>query len=164
MTRRVCYFSTMVIIISAIGSNRVIGNGESLPWHIPAEYNQFLDHIKDQTVIMGRRSYEIFKKDMLPERMVVVSGTLETERASVFDTLEGALSFANSFPEDVFICGGQSIYEESLAYADYMYLSFIKGDHQGNVYFPEFDEKDWTVEKRKEYREFVYVVYKKNRP
>jgi len=79
----ICYFSTMVIIISAIGSNRVIGNGDSLPWNIPSEYQHFLDHIRDQTVIMGKRSYEIFKKDMLPERMVVVSGTLQTDRALV---------------------------------------------------------------------------------
>ena len=153
----------MVIIISAIGSNRVIGNGESLPWHIPSEYNQFLDHIKDQTVIMGRRSYEIFKKDMLPERMVVVSGKLVTDRAKVFATLHEALSYSKSFPEDVFICGGQSIYEEAIPFADYMYLSFIKGEHEGNVFFPEFEESDWLVEKRAENNEYVLVIYRRKR-
>ena len=153
----------MVIIISAIGSRRIIGNGNSLPWHIPAEYDQFLDHIRDQTVIMGRRSYEIFKKDMLPERMVVVSGKLKTDRVPVFATLQEALSYSRSFPEDVFICGGQSIYEESIPYADYMYLSYIKGEHKGNVYFPEFDKREWTVEKREEFEEFVFVVYKSRR-
>jgi dihydrofolate reductase len=158
-----CYFSTMVIIISAIGSNRVIGNGAGLPWHIPSEYNQFLDHIKDQTVIMGRRSYEIFKKDMLPERMVVVSGTLQTERASVFATFQEALSYASSFPEDIYVCGGQAIYEESIAYADYMYLSFIKGEHQGNVFFPEFEKSNWLVENSTEHNEYVFVIYKRKR-
>lgn len=158
-----CYFSTMVIIISAIGSKRIIGNGSGLPWHIPSEYNQFLDHIRDQTVIMGRLSYEIFKKDMLPERMVVVSGTLQTERASVFTTFQEALSYSKSFPEDIYVCGGQAIYEESIAYADYMYLSFIKGEHQGNVFFPEFEESDWLVEKRAEHNEYVFVIYKRKR-
>lgn len=151
----------MVIIIAAIGSNRIIGNGEGLPWHIPSEYDQFLGHIKDQTVIMGRRSWEIFKKDMLPKRMVVVSRTLQTDRAKVFSTLKEALSYSGSYPEEVFICGGQSIYEESLQHADYMYLSFIKGEHRGNVYFPEFDEKDWIVEKKEEHPEFVFVIYRK---
>lgn len=151
----------MVIIIAAIGSNRIIGNGKGLPWHIPSEYNQFLGHIKDQTVIMGRKSWEIFKKDMLPRRMVVVSRTLQTDRARVFATLKEALSYSESFPEDVFICGGQSIYEESLPYADYMYLSFIKGEHRGNVYFPEFHEKDWIVEKKQEHPEFVFLIYRK---
>jgi dihydrofolate reductase len=151
----------MLIIIAAIGSDRIIGNGEGLPWHIPSEYNQFLDYIRDQTVIMGRRSWEIFKKDMLPKRMVVVSSTLQTDRAKVFGTLHEALEYSKSFPEDVFICGGQSIYEESIPHADFMYLSFIKGQHQGNVYFPEFEREDWTVEKREEHEEFVFVVYRK---
>ena len=88
-----CYLIVMVIIISAIGSNYIIGNGDSLPWHIPSEYDQFLSYVKDQTVIMGRRSYEIFKKDMLPKRMVVVSRTIKTDRASVFASLEEALSY-----------------------------------------------------------------------
>ena len=152
----------MVIIISAIGSNHIIGNGDGLPWHIPSEYNQFLGYVKDQTVIMGRRSYEIFKKDMLPERMVVVSRTLKTDRASVFGSLEEALAYSNSFSEDVFICGGQSIYKDSIRYADYMYLSFIKGEHEGNVYFPIFDEGEWSLKLKEEHDEFVFVIYRKN--
>ncbi len=152
----------MVIIISAIGSNHIIGNGDGLPWHIPSEYNQFLGYVKDQTVIMGRRSYEIFKKDMLPKRMVVISRTHKTDRASVFGSLEEALAYSKSFPEDVFICGGQSIYEESIQYADYMYLSFVKGKHQGNVYFPRFNEDEWSVELKEEHDEFVFVIYRKN--
>lgn len=151
----------MVIIIAAIGSDNIIGNGEGLPWHIPSEYNQFLGHIKDQTVIMGRRSFEIFKKDMLPKRMVLVSRTLITDRARVFASLQEAIAYSKSFPEDVFICGGQAIYEESLQYADYMYLSFIKGKHQGNVYFPGFDEADWSLEKKEDHNEFVFVIYRK---
>ena len=153
----------MVIIISAIGSNHIIGNGDGLPWHIPSEYDQFLSYVKDQTVIMGRRSYEIFKKDMLPERMVVVSRTLKTDRTSVFGSLEEALAYSESFPEDVFICGGQSIYEESIQFADYMYLSFIKGEHQGNVYFPQFEEEEWSMEKKEEHDEFIFVIYRRQK-
>ena len=110
---------------------------------------------------IGRRSWEIFQKDMLPERMVVVSRTLQTDRTNVFATLKEALSFSGSFPEDVFICGGQSIYEESIQYADYMYLSFIKGEHRGNVYFPEFDRKDWIVEKKEEHSAYVFLIYRR---
>ena len=153
----------MLIIISAIGSNHIIGNGDGLPWHIPSEYDQFLSYVKDQTVLMGRKSYEIFKSDMLPKRMVVVSRSLNTDLASVFPSLPEAFEYSKKFSEDVFICGGQSIYEESIQYADYMYLSFIKGEHQGNVYFPEFDESEWTVEHKEEQDEFVFVIYRKNR-
>ena len=154
-------FHAMVIIIAAIGSNRVIGTGKGLPWHIPEEYNQFLGYIRDRTVLIGRKSFEIFKYDMLPKRVVVVSSTLKTERASVFGSFQEALSYARTFPEDIFICGGQAIYEESIPHTDYMYLSFIKGEHEGNVYFPEFDEGEWTIEKKEEHDEFVFVIYKR---
>jgi dihydrofolate reductase len=151
----------MVIIIAAIGSNHIIGTGDGLPWHIPSEYNQFLGFVRDQTVLMGRRSFEIFRNDMVPKRIVVVSGTLKTDQASVFRSLPEALEYSRTFSEDVFICGGQSIYEESIQYADYMYLSFIKGEHQGNVYFPEFEERDWSVEKKEEHDEFTFVIYRR---
>lgn len=151
----------MIIIISAIGSNHIIGNGEGLPWHIPSEYNQFLTHIKGKTVIMGRRSYEIFKSDMLPKRMVVVSRSLVSDKAAVFPSLPGALAYSKKFSEDIFICGGQSIYEESIPFADYMYLSFIKGEHQGNVYFPDFDQEEWMIQKEEEHDEFTFVIFKR---
>ncbi len=151
----------MIIIISAIGSNRIIGNGDGLPWHIPSEYKQFLAYVKGQTVLMGRRSYEIFKSDMLPERMVVVSRSLETDKASVFSSLPEAIEYSKKFPENLFICGGQSIYEEAIQYADYMYLSFIKGEHQGNVYFPAFEKGDWSIEKKEEHDEFTFVIYRR---
>lgn len=153
----------MKIIISAIGSDNVIGTGDGLPWHIPEEYNQFLSFIKDQTVIMGRRSYEIFQKDMLPKRMIVVSGTLRKVGHAVFDSLEKAVEYAESFSEDVYICGGQTIYEEALGFADYMYLSFIKGKHEGNVFFPNFDEANWRVEKKEPHEAFTFVVYRRKR-
>ena len=151
----------MVIIISAIGSQHVIGDGNKLPWHIPEEYNQFLDFVTDQTALMGRRSFELFRKDRLPKRNVVISSTFETERASVFPSLQEALAYAKTFPEDVYICGGQAIYEEALPLADYMYLSFVKGEHEGNVYFPNFDEEDWIVESEEEHEEFVFVIYRR---
>lgn len=151
----------MVIIISAIGSNRIIGDGDHLPWDIPSEFDQFLEYIKDQTVLMGRRSFELSHNDIHPKRILVVSQALETDRASVFPTVPEALAYAEQFSEDVYVCGGQAIYEESIPLADYMYLSYIRGEHQGNVFFPEFDEEAWTVEKQEEHEEYIFVIYKR---
>ena len=152
----------MIIIISAIGSNRIIGDGDRLPWHIPSEYNQFLDYIRDQNVLLGRRSFELFHHDLLPKRILVISRTLDSDRgAMVFPSVPEALAYSEQFPEDLYVCGGQAIYEESIPLADYMYLSYVKGEHQGDVFFPEFDEKEWTVEKREEHLEYVFVIYKR---
>ena len=53
-----------MIVISAMSQDRIIGKGDGLPWHVPEEYNQFLDIIRGQTVILGRRSYPIFGKGL----------------------------------------------------------------------------------------------------
>ena len=151
----------MIIIISAIGSNRIIGDGDRLPWDIPSEYNQFLDHINGQNVLLGRRSFELFHHDLLTKRILVVSRTIDTDRATVFSSVKQALAYSKQFSEDLYVCGGQAIYEESIPHADYMYLSYIKGEHQGDVFFPEFDKEEWTVEKQEEHDEFIFVIYKR---
>ena len=38
--------------------------------------------------------------------------------------------------------------------ADEMYLSTIKGDFEGDTYFPEFDAADWEVTEQRCYRRF----------
>ena len=43
-----------MIVISAMSQDRIIGKGDGLPWRVPEEYNQFLDIIRGQTVILGR--------------------------------------------------------------------------------------------------------------
>jgi len=151
----------MIIIISAIGSDRIIGDGDRLPWHIPSEYNQFLDHIKGQNILLGRRSFELSHNDLHPKRFLVASRTLTSDKATVFASVTEALAYSKQFSEDLYVCGGQAIYEASIPHADYMYLSYIKGEHHGNVFFPEFDEKAWTVVKQEEHKEFTFVIYKR---
>lgn len=70
-----------MIIISAMSRDRVIGSGEGMPWNVPEEYQQFLSFVEDQTVIMGRRSYEIFGPDLTSAHTVVVSRWRDDLRA-----------------------------------------------------------------------------------
>lgn len=150
----------MICIISAIGEGGVIGTGKGLPWDIPEEYNKFLNHVRGNTVIMGRVSWEIFGADLPETRFIVVSrGMQEKPGVIVATSVWEAVAIAQEFPEPVFIAGGSQIYEEGLKYADRMYLSFIKGKHEGNRYFPEIDSLKWRETKSIDYPEFVYKEY-----
>ncbi|MBN1559298.1 dihydrofolate reductase [candidate division KSB1 bacterium] len=152
----------MKIIIAAMGANRVIGAGNRLPWRVPEEYHHFLTLITDQTVIMGRVTYEIFSKDLPSKRNLIVSrGHKRYERATVFNSFAAALKEAERYPEDIFFAGGATIYEWALDVADKMYLSYIKGDFDGDTFFPSFDETNWLVERRIEYPAFQFVQYSK---
>ena len=154
----------MKIIIAALGKNHVIGAGDKMPWWVPEEYQQFLDFITDQTVIMGRKTYEIFSKDLPSKRNFVVSRGRHTyPGAIVVPSLADALQRAENFSENIFIAGGATIYKQALdlGVVEKMYLSWMKGDFSGDTFFPAFDFKQWHVEQQTDHADFKFVIYRR---
>ena len=62
-----------MIIISAMGRNHVIGSGGGMPWEVPEEYQHFQDTTRDQILIMGRKSFEIFGPTLTCEHCYVIT-------------------------------------------------------------------------------------------
>lgn len=153
-----------MIIIGAMATNRVIGSGDGMPWDVPEEYEHFLRCIEGETVIIGRRSYEIFGASLTSAFNVVVSRTAaELPRATVVASVDDAVHVAESFGRTVFSAGGASIYSQTMPFVDAMYLSFIKGAYSGDAYFPEYDEREWVVERREDHERFEFVVLRRGR-
>lgn len=149
-----------MIIISAMSKDRVIGSGQGMPWNVPEEYEQYLNFVKGQTVIMGRTSYEIFGPDIDCGHNIVVSRSIsEVPGAVVCSSIESAIEKAKSFGKTIFSAGGSSIYEQTIPLAQTMYLSIIKGDYKGDAYFPEFNKTEWRVDRHKDHEDFEFFVY-----
>ncbi len=153
-----------MIIISAMSEDRVIGDGDGMPWSVPAEYQQYLRFVGGNTVIMGRKSYEIFGPD-LPHgtTTLVISRSSSIDGATVARSLDEALAIAYGVGKTVFVAGGASIYAQAVSRADEMYLSTIKGRFQGDTYFPEFDADDWIIVEEREETEFIFRRYRRVR-
>ena len=47
-------------------------------------------------------------------------------------------------PKEIFIIGGQSIYEQSIDIADKIYVTKIDFDYSGDKYFPYFDKDKYS--------------------
>lgn len=151
-----------MIIISAMSKDRVIGSGNGMPWSVPEEYRQFLELVDGQTILMGRRSYEIFGPDLKSSTNIVISRSAGAiEGALVCGSIEDAVEKAASFGKTVFSAGGATIYEQTLPLASDLYLSFIKGDFSGDTYFPAFDESEWEVVARRDRDAFEFVHYRR---
>lgn len=149
-----------MIIIGAMTRDHVIGSGDGLPWDVPEEYEQFRRLVAGETIVIGRRSYEIFGESLTSAHNVVVSrSATRLPGAVVVPTIDDALREAAAFGRTVFSSGGASIYEQTIERADAMYLSYIKGDFSGDAYFPDFDERAWTVERREDFPRYEFVVY-----
>ena len=95
---------------------------------------------------VGRRSWEIFGPDLTSAHNIVVSRSLTSAAgATVVDRVDLAVEVAREYGREVFCAGGAQLYAQTLPLADGMYLSYIKGEFEGDVFFPEFDEARWTV-------------------
>lgn len=133
----------MISMIWAMDESRLIGNGDKIPWHIREDLLYYKARTKGQTVLMGEATYYslkgYYKTKPLPYGKIYVASLnpkAEFTDATVVADLD---SFLREVREDIWIVGGATVYRLSLPYADRLYISYIKGTHEGDTYFPEID-------------------------
>lgn len=134
-------------LIAAADENNVIGHGNTMPWRLPDELKHFRATTKGHPVIMGRKTYDSIGRP-LPERLnIVVSRNpdLRIEGCLVVSSLHDAIETARRDGKDeVFVIGGQQIYEAALPVADRIYLTRIHTHLlEGDAYFPAIPFEEW---------------------
>ena len=100
----------MVSIIVAVAANGVIGDKNSLLWHISEDLRFFKRTTSGHPVIMGRKTFESLGRPLPNRTNVVISRTIDSiEGCTVVRSLEEAIAM---FPaeEEVFVIGGAQIY------------------------------------------------------
>lgn len=141
----------MVSIIVAIAENGVIGDNNSLLWHIREDMMRFRTLTTSHPVIMGRKTYESIGKPLPNRTNVVVSRTVSAiEGCIVTDSLEKAIGM---FPpqEEIFIIGGAQIYRQAMDLADRLYLTIVHRPYEGDTSFPMPDPGQWLETSRREF-------------
>jgi len=148
-----------LILIAAMTADRVIGCDDALPWDLPDEYAHFLSCIRGQSVIMGRRSWEIFGGDLTSSLNVVVSRAAEQlSGAVVARSIDDALEITGRSDGIMFSAGGASIYAATLPRADALWLSIIHNRYAGDTYFPAVDADSWREVRREPHDGWDFVV------
>ncbi len=156
-------------IIVAVSQNGVIGIEGSIPWRLPEDLKRFSKLTKgngENAVIMGRRTWESIpsKYRPLPGRLNIVL-TRNTRgdyidawiELSLYDALKKA---KRENCEDIWIIGGQSLYQEVMAKyvnrthafrLEAIHLTLIDTVIEGDTFFPFFDpmlfqkiDPEWT--------------------
>lgn len=138
----------MISIIVAVAANGVIGDNNSLLWHISEDLRNFKRITSGHPVVMGRKTFESLGRPLPNRTNVVVSRTVtEIEGCRVAASLNEAIAM---FPEDeeVFIIGGAQIYAQALDAADKLYLTRVEHDYEGDTSFPEWDTTRWRLTSR----------------
>jgi len=130
--------------------NNLVGNGDKIPWHIKEDLIYYKSKTKGQVVLMGDTTYYslkgYYKDKPLPygkiyvatiDKNLVIDGVI-----MVYDLIN---FLENNQEDDLWVVGGATIYKISLPYANRLYISFIKGTHEGDRYFPKINFDNYNL-------------------
>lgn len=156
----------MFSLIAAVADNNCIGKNNKIPWNIPEDFAFFKKTTLSKTCLMGQATYESiigYLGKPLPGRKTVVL-TLDKnyqvpEDVRVFNSLDDA--FLQLKDEDVFVCGGASIYRQTIDRVDTLYITHVHLSPDGDTFFPEINKNIWKETWREAHAGFDFVIYKK---
>ncbi len=146
-------------LIVAVDKKWGIGKNNDLLAHLPGDLKYYKEKTRGKCVIFGRRTLESLPGSKpLPDRNhIVLSNDPNFEiplrdnmkecgeyKCILCHTKEEVLEAAKSFDE-VFICGGASLYELFLDYVDAIYVTWIDHSFDADRFFPDLDKLGYTV-------------------
>ena len=138
--------------------NRAIGFQQKLPWHLPEELKWFKSKTIDQVVVMGRRTYESIGKPLPRRENIVISRTgFSAPGIKSFPSLEDVPIEGD--PRQFFLIGGYQIFLEGLPLCSELFLTLVKREVEGDVFFPPFEHLFMPAEVVLETREFTITRY-----
>lgn len=137
----------MISIICAMGANRAIGKSGQLPWSYkdyPEDMARFRRITMGHVVLMGRKTYDSIGKPLPGRTNIVLSKRGSIQGTHVFSELSTAIEFySETFkPKNLYIIGGQNVYEQSMDLADELRLTQLDKEFEADTFFPEIG-KEW---------------------
>lgn len=149
----------------------IIGKDNKLPWRIPKDMAWFRECTNGAAIVMGRKTYESIGR-VLPNRdNIIISRDpdYKVPGAQVFSSLQDGLQFAGIRNWEVFIIGGQQLYEQTIDIVDRVYLTYIRRNpgYFGDTFFPSWDRSKFKVIHREEIEDpqngaVIFKVYQRN--
>ena len=135
-----------ISFIVAKSENNVIGVNNTLPWHLKDDLQNFKKLTMGHHMLMGRKTFESIGK-ALPGRMsLVISSEPKANQDNVFwftSIFRGIKQAERNGETELFIIGGEKIFKYALSLVDRIYLTEVKGQIKGDVYFPQLSLKNW---------------------
>jgi dihydrofolate reductase len=145
--------------IAAMSLNRVIGNGNKIPWHLPEDFKWFKQMTTGNVIVMGRKTFESIGKP-LPNRTTVVL----SRSGFAYPGIQTVSDLAELSPEsetrDMYICGGADVYAQALPMCSDLYLTLVKRTVEGDAFFPPFENQFQGVRQIIETPQFTITHYR----
>jgi dihydrofolate reductase len=156
----------MINLMVACAENRVMGRKNRLPWRIPEDLRIFHEETAGKTIILGRICYQTWPRAHEDGRRLIVitsDRSLARDGVQVAASVDEALAIAETMPGEIYVNGGERIFEEVMALDRPMRLqmTLVHADVEGDRYFPEWRHLAWREVSRRESSDenFSYTFY-----
>lgn len=158
-------------MIFARAANGVIGNNNTMPWHLPEDMAHFKRLTQGWPVIMGRKTWDSLppKFRPLPGRTNIVitrQPDWKENGAEPAASLTDALKIC-ARSEEVWIIGGAQIYAQAEPLADRIEVTEIAQDFEGDAFAPPLGS-EWIEAAREDHvslngLKFSFITYEKHK-
>ena len=131
--------------------NRVIGKNNDIPWRIPKDWAYVKNITMGYPIILGRRNLESIGRVLPCRRNIVLTRDRDFnfEGCEIVHSVKGVFDICRN-EEEIFIFGGEQIYQLFLPYVKRMYMTKIDHEFEGDIFFPKINLDEWkeiSVEK-----------------
>jgi len=143
---------TRLSLIVAMDDNRLIGNKNKLPWHLPADLAFFKRTTMGKPIVMGRKTFQSIGKPLPGRRNIVITRdtAFSAPGCVVTGSIEAAMVLTRE-DDEVMLIGGASLYQQTLARATQLYITRIHHSFEGDTWFPEINLGEWKEENREDF-------------
>ncbi|MBP5308670.1 MAG: dihydrofolate reductase [Clostridia bacterium] len=140
--------------IVAVDKNWGIGKNNSLLFSVPSDMKFFRAETLGKVIVVGRKTLESFPGGRpLPGRTNVVLTTKGSiEGVITVSDIKALMRVLGDFcADDVYVCGGASVYKTLLPFCGEALVTKIDAEREADVFFPDLDrEKGWVKESQSE--------------
>ena len=152
-------------MIVAVDENWAIGNKGELLVRIPNDQKMFRNETINKVVVLGRKTMDTFpQKQPLPKRTNIIltrNPEYTVKDAIVVHSVEELLEELKNYnSEDVYIIGGDSVYQQMLPYCDVAHVTWIEHSYEADSYFPNLDnDPDWKMTAESDEMTYFDIAY-----
>ncbi|WP_123535178.1 dihydrofolate reductase [Halosimplex salinum] len=153
-----------LVSVAAVSENGVIGKNDEVPWDLPEDKEQYRERVAGHPTIFGRRTYEMFGDPPGSAYIVLSRSEREFERENAYHAsgVAEAVEIAESLGADrAYVLGGGGIYDLFQPHLYRMVLSRVPGEYEGDSYYPDWDEDEWTLMGTEEYEHFTVEFWER---
>ncbi len=136
--------------VVAASDNDVIGRGNALPWHLPADLAHFKRLTLGKPILMGRMTFEAIGRPLPGRRNLVISrGGFTAPGIETVTSLAAARALVAGEPELALI-GGAQLYRQALPEIDTIHLTRVHCRIEGDAFLPPLPATEWREVAREE--------------